>query len=120
MTLDGLRADVHFALRMMRRAPFFTAMTMVVLALGIGSTGVIFAAVDNVLLRPLPYRSPSSLVMIWSHNTNNGAVQNPVSPADLTATIYHALGVTPNLTLPDREGRLVSLTEGTPVLSLFG
>lgn len=46
--------------------------------------------------------------------------ENPVSPADLTATIYHALGVAPDLTLQDREGRRVSLTEGTPVLSLFG
>jgi hypothetical protein len=45
--------------------------------------------------------------------------ENPVSPADLTATIYHALGVAPDLTLHDRDGRLVSLTEGTPVVSLF-
>jgi hypothetical protein len=45
---------------------------------------------------------------------------NPVSPGDLTSTIYHALGVTPSLTLQDRESRLVSLTEGSPIVSLFG
>jgi hypothetical protein len=44
----------------------------------------------------------------------------PVSPADLTATIYHALGVAPDLVLRDREGRSVSLTEGSAVTSLFG
>ena len=41
------------------------------------------------------------------------------SPADLTATIYHALGVTPAQTLHDREGRPVSLTEGAPIVPLF-
>jgi hypothetical protein len=46
--------------------------------------------------------------------------EDPVSPADLTATIYHALGIDPVKLLEDREGRLVSLTEGTPVLPLFG
>jgi uncharacterized protein (DUF1501 family) len=45
--------------------------------------------------------------------------ENPVSPADLTATVYHALGMAPDMPLQDREGRLVRLTEGSPVLSLF-
>jgi Protein of unknown function (DUF1501) len=43
----------------------------------------------------------------------------PVSPADLTATIYHALGVPPDATLQDREGRPAVLTEGKPLLALF-
>jgi hypothetical protein len=46
--------------------------------------------------------------------------ENPVSPADLTATIYHALGIPPALLLEDREGRLVRVTEGSPILPLFG
>jgi hypothetical protein len=46
--------------------------------------------------------------------------ENPVSPADLTATIYHALGVAPDASLHDREGRPAALTEGTPVTALFG
>jgi uncharacterized protein (DUF1501 family) len=44
----------------------------------------------------------------------------PVSPADLTATIYHALGVAPDRTMHDREGRRIALTEGSAVTSLFG
>ena len=47
-------------------------------------------------------------------------IENPVSPADLTATIYHALGIAPAMRLADREGRQVSLTEGSPMLPLFG
>jgi hypothetical protein len=46
-------------------------------------------------------------------------VENPVSPADLTATVYHALGVKPEMSLKDREGRLIQLTEGSPLLPLF-
>jgi arylsulfatase A-like enzyme len=45
--------------------------------------------------------------------------ENPVSPADLTATVYHALGIAPEMHLEDREGRMIRLTEGSPVLSLF-
>jgi hypothetical protein len=44
---------------------------------------------------------------------------DPVSPADLTATIYHALGVPPDATIQDREGRPATLTEGRPLLALF-
>jgi hypothetical protein len=44
---------------------------------------------------------------------------DPVSPADLAATIYHALGVPPDATLQDREGRPAVLTEGRPVMALF-
>jgi hypothetical protein len=45
--------------------------------------------------------------------------ESPVSPADLSATMYHALGVPPDSTLPDRQGRSVVLTEGRPLWSLF-
>ncbi len=45
--------------------------------------------------------------------------EDPVAPGDLIATIYHALGVSPEVPVPDREGRPVALTEGTPLRSLF-
>jgi hypothetical protein len=44
---------------------------------------------------------------------------NPVSPSDLTATIYHALGISSDTTLSDREGRPITLTEGRAVEGLF-
>ena len=46
--------------------------------------------------------------------------ENPVSPADLTATMYHALGIDPQGLVADRLGREITLTEGTPVRGLFG
>jgi uncharacterized protein (DUF1501 family) len=46
--------------------------------------------------------------------------ENPVAPPDLTATIYHALGIDPEATVTDRLGRAVARTEGRPLKSLFG
>jgi uncharacterized protein (DUF1501 family) len=46
--------------------------------------------------------------------------ENPVAPPDLTATIYHALGIDPGATVTDRLGRAVARTEGRPLQSLFG
>ncbi|MBX9628517.1 MAG: DUF1501 domain-containing protein [Gemmataceae bacterium] len=44
----------------------------------------------------------------------------PVSPADLTATVYHALGLDPGTTLPDRQDRPLPLADGKPLAGLFG
>jgi hypothetical protein len=45
---------------------------------------------------------------------------NPVSPADLTATMYHALGIDPETSMIDRLGRPLPLTEGQPLRAIFG
>ncbi|MFI5459199.1 MAG: DUF1501 domain-containing protein [Isosphaerales bacterium] len=46
--------------------------------------------------------------------------ENPVAPEDLLATIYHALGIPPDSLIHDRQARPYKITEGSPVLSLFG
>jgi hypothetical protein len=47
-------------------------------------------------------------------------IDNPTKPEDLAATIYHALGIDPELQLPDSQGRPVSIVEGgRPLTSLF-
>jgi predicted permease len=58
--------DVRFAARSLRRRPGFTAIATLTLALGIGATTTLFGVVKQVLLTPLPYGNPESLVMVWS------------------------------------------------------
>jgi predicted permease len=58
--------DFRYALRMMRRAPGFTAVAILSLALGIGANTAIFSLIDTLMLRPLPVRNPGELVEFLS------------------------------------------------------
>ena len=61
---DTAEQDVRFALRSFRRAPGFTAVAVLTLAVGIGANTAIFSAVNAMLLRPLPFREPERLMQV--------------------------------------------------------
>jgi predicted permease len=56
---------LSYVWRSLRRAPVFAATVVVTLTIGIGASAAIFAVVNAVLLRPLPYHQPDRLVGIW-------------------------------------------------------
>jgi predicted permease len=62
---DILRQDLHYAARTLSRTPGFTLTAIAVVALGIGANTAAFSVTDFVLIRPLPFPKPDTLVKIW-------------------------------------------------------
>ena len=60
--------DLQYALRTLRKSPAYTSAAAATLALAIAASTVMFSVLDAVLLRPLPYRSPEQLAMVWTED----------------------------------------------------
>ena len=69
---DRMRQDLRFAVRQVLRNPGFSLVTVLTLALGIGSTTAIFSVVDGILLRPLPFPEPHELTVVWADWSRQG------------------------------------------------
>jgi len=71
--MTHIAQDIRFALRSFRKAPGFTAIAILSLALGIGANTAIFSLVDQLILRLLPIRDPKSLVLLAGRGRHYGA-----------------------------------------------
>jgi predicted permease len=64
--------DFRYAVRSLRRNPGFTLVALLTLALGVGATTAIFSGVNAVILRPLPFRDPGRLALLWTDDVQRG------------------------------------------------
>ena len=85
--LENFLRDVRIGIRTLFRSPGFSVLAVLVMALCIGAATSLFTVMRSVLLRPLPFRDPDRLVMIYEHSRDpesnaQGFNYIPVAPAD--------------------------------------
>ncbi|HEU4413201.1 MAG TPA: ABC transporter permease [Candidatus Angelobacter sp.] len=80
--LESIWRDVRYGARTLLRSPSFSATAILVMAIGIGASTSLFTVVRSVLLKPLPFRDPSRLVMLYEHFRQEQIQYNVVSPGD--------------------------------------
>jgi predicted permease len=131
MWLEDLRRDLRHTLRTLRRAPAFTAVVLLTLALGIGANTAIFSIVNGVLLRPLDYPRPEQLMYVTTQFPQVGVGPFPFSPPEYLELrevnrSFAAIGAfSPgagevNLTTPDGARRVRSANVDEHLLNALG
>ena len=121
-------SSLRLALRSLLHRPGFCAVVVLTLGLGIGATSAIFTVVRAVLLKPLPYRAPDRLVMVWERNLKKGWTESPSSTANFadfrdSAKTLEVAGFTDtnfNLTGGDQPERVTGLRVSANLFSLLG
>jgi len=71
--------DIRFAFRQLLKQPAFTAIAIVTVALAIGANTAVLSLVNALLIRPLPYKAPNQLVLLWERFPPQGLERIPVS-----------------------------------------
>ncbi len=80
--MEGVVQDLRYGMRGLLRSPGFTAVAVITLALGIGANTVIFSAVSNLVLRPLPFKEPDRIAFLWATDPQRGRDRAEVSYPD--------------------------------------
>ncbi len=133
VAMDILSQDLRLGLRGLRRSPGFTLVVVCTLALGIGANTAVFSAVNAVLLRPLPYEQPESLVRIWGTWSQPENRQSNLTDHDFVELRRHSrllerVATVSGSALPRHIGgedgrsaeRITSLTVSVELLPMLG
>src|ERR1043165_4848411 len=87
--MDSIIKDIRFGLRGLVKRPGFTAIAVITLRLGIVANTAIFSVVNAVLLRPLPFKDPDRLMVVWERRANSGSANLPLSGHEYAALRDH-------------------------------
>src|SRR5207302_6614977 len=71
--------EIRFALRSLAKSPAFALVAIATLALAIGANTAVLSLVNALLIRPLPYKAPENLVLLWERFRTQGLERIPVS-----------------------------------------
>lgn len=127
--LDQARQDLRYAARTLRKNPTFTATAAATLALAIGANTAMFSVLNAVLLRPLPYRSPEQLAMLWTEDPTRNVREGRSALWDVEqwqvqsrtfADMATFDSVSTVLTGPDGMEQIVGASISPNLLSLLG
>ena len=83
LVVVGARHDLSQALRAVGRSPAVTVGTSLLLGLGVAATTTLFAFVDAVLLRPLPFDQPDRLVVMFESNVTQDRLREGAAPGNI-------------------------------------
>jgi putative ABC transport system permease protein len=81
--LEQVSREAWYALRVLRRSPAVTLLSVATMGVGIGVSSILFALVSSILLRPLPYDHPEQLVRIFDTNPQLGVERSGVSAGNI-------------------------------------
>src|SRR3954467_15908397 len=71
--------SIRLAIRSLTKTPGFTAVAIITIALAIGANTAVYSLVNALLIRPLPYKAPNELVLLFEKFAGQGLMQIPVS-----------------------------------------
>ena len=128
--MTSVLLDLRYSLRTLFKSPTFTLAAALSLAIGIGATAAVFSIVNALLLRPLPYKDPDRLAILWNRSPGLGITEDWFSTAQYfdiknghrgLEQVAIAIGGNYNLTgngEPERVGTIRVSSNLLPMLGL--
>ena len=127
--MGPLLQDIRYGFRGLAKSPGFTAVALLSLAIGISANTAIFSIVNTLLLRPLPYKDASRLVILWNRSPGLGITEDWFSTAQYfdIKTSHHgfeevaiAIGGNENLTGDGKAERVGTIHVSANLLPMLG